>query len=162
MAAERLHAAAVAQSRAPRLYQDLGAPDTIEGRFEMLSLHVILLLDRLKGASGPLLEVRQTLFDVFVSQLDGAMREMGVGDLAMSKRMRKLGALFYGRLQAYSEAFQALPATAPLAEVLARTVLVDQETSPEPLAGYVAAVHRSLADHDAEPLLTSTPAWSAA
>jgi len=159
LAAERLHAAAVAQSRTPALYADLGAPDTIEGRFEMLSLHVILLIDRMKGDAGVPSEVRQTLFDVFVSQLDGAMREMGVGDLSMAKRMRKLGALFYGRLQAYSEAFQALPETAPLAEVIARTVLVDLSSSPEPLAAYVAGVHQSLAAQEAQALVAGQPAW---
>ncbi len=158
-AAERLHAAAVAQSRTPALYAELGVPDTVEGRFEMLALHLVLLLDRMKGQEGVVAEVRQTLFDVFVSQLDGALREMGVGDLAMSKRMRKLGALFYGRLHAYSEAFQSLPATEPLGEVIARTVLADVSASAEPLAAYVASVHQALAIQPPGALVTDQPAW---
>jgi cytochrome b pre-mRNA-processing protein 3 len=161
-AAERLHAAAVAQSRTPALYARLGAPDTVEGRFEMLALHLVLLLDRMKGQDGVVAEVRQTLFDVFVSQLDGALREMGVGDLAMSKRMRKLGALFYGRLHAYSEAFHALPDTGPLADVIARTVLAETPASPEPLAAYVAGLHQALAMQPPGALVTDPPAWGAA
>jgi cytochrome b pre-mRNA-processing protein 3 len=121
-AAERLHAAAVAQSRTPALYAELGAPDTVEGRFEMLALHLVLLL-------------------------------------AMSKRMRKLGALFYGRLHAYSEAFQSLPATEPLGEVIARTVLADVSASAEPLAAYVASVHQALAIQPPGALVTDQPAW---
>jgi cytochrome b pre-mRNA-processing protein 3 len=159
VAAERLHAAAVAQSRTPRLYAELGAPDTVEGRFEMLCLHVILLLDRMSDQTGVVAEVRQTLFDVFVSQLDGAMREMGVGDLAMAKRMRKLGAMFYGRLQAYSEAFAELPETGALAQVLVRTALVDLSVPAEPLALYVATAHAQLAAQGAAALVTGEPRW---
>src|ERR1700739_4117771 len=123
VAAERLHAAAVAQARRPALYARMGAPDTIEGRFELLCAHVILLLDRLKGEPGSLAETRQALFDVFVSHLDGAMREMGVGDLAMGKRMRRLAEAFYGRLQAYEAAFNVLPERGSLESVVARTIL---------------------------------------
>jgi cytochrome b pre-mRNA-processing protein 3 len=162
LTAERLHAAAVAQSREPALYLRLGAPDTIEGRFELLALHLILILDRLKGEGEMAAEIRQSVFDVFVSHLDGAMREMGVGDLAMAKRMRKLGAAFYGRMQAYSEAFAALPVTTPLAAVVARTVLLGQHVAPEPLAGYAATARDGLASQDVGVLLRGAPAWPAA
>jgi cytochrome b pre-mRNA-processing protein 3 len=152
----------VARSREPALYIRFGAPDTIEGRFELLVLHLIIILDRLKGEGDMAAEVRQSVFDVFISHLDGAMREMGVGDLAMAKRMRKLGEVFYGRLQAYSEAFLALPLTEPLAEVIARTALLGQEISSEPLARYAAAARESLAAQDVAGLLRGAPAWPAA
>ncbi len=152
----------MARSRTPALYAELGVPDTVEGRFEALALHVILLLDRMTGHPGVVAEVRQTLFDVFVSQLDGAMREMGVGDLSMSKRMKTLGALFYGRLAAYADAFKALPDKGPLAEVVGRTVLVDLAVSPEPLAAHVAALHAALAQQPAESLVFDDPRWGLA
>ncbi|MBE9188317.1 ubiquinol-cytochrome C reductase, partial [Microcoleus sp. LEGE 07076] len=100
-AGRALYAQTVAQSRTPTLYADLGAPDTPEGRFEIYSVHVYLLLERLKG-QGPLAaETAQALFDTYVSALDHALRELGVGDLSVGKKIRKLGEAFYGRINSY-------------------------------------------------------------
>ncbi len=97
LAARRLYDVAVERSRAVDLYAELGAPDTVEGRFELLTTLVILIVARLAG-QGPLAErVRQALFDLYVRNLDGALREMGVGDLAVPKRMKELAKLWYGR-----------------------------------------------------------------
>jgi cytochrome b pre-mRNA-processing protein 3 len=160
-AAERLHAAAVAQARSPALYARMGAPDTIEGRFELLCAHVILLLDRLKGEADSLAETRQALFDVFVSHLDGAMREMGVGDLAMGKRMRRLGEAFYGRLQAYEAAFAVLPERATLEALVARTILDGHDADPGELAGYLSSARLALAGQEPSALLKGGPLWPA-
>ena len=127
--ADRLHGWAVRQSREPALYASMGVPDTVEGRFELLTLHIILLLERLR-AVGPddaptAGALQQTLFDIFLSRLDGAMREMGVGDLAMGKRMRKLGEVFYGRARAYESAFAASPSRDELLDLVKRTLLAD-------------------------------------
>ena len=82
------------------LYRIRRRPTTIEGRFEIYSLHVILLLHRLKGEGPAAAETAQALFDIFVSQLDHALREIGVGDLSVAKKMRKLGeGAFYGRAE---------------------------------------------------------------
>src|SRR5437764_15482681 len=96
-AGRALYARAVDQSRAPSLYADFGTPDTAEGRFELYSLHVVLLLDRLRGHGDLAVDVSQVLFDSYVKALDNALREMGVGDLAVGRKMRKLGEAFYGR-----------------------------------------------------------------
>ncbi|HEY2050068.1 MAG TPA: ubiquinol-cytochrome C chaperone family protein [Caulobacteraceae bacterium] len=160
-AAERLHAAAVAQSRSPALYARMGAPDTIEGRFELLCAHIVLLLDRLKGEPGALAETRQALFDVFVSHLDGAMREMGVGDLAMGKRMRRLAEAFYGRLQAYEAVFAVLPERASLEAVVARTVLDGVEADSGDLAEYLSTARLALAAQEPLALLRDGPSWPA-
>jgi len=153
-AAERLHAWAVAHSRAEELYRQCGAPDTVEGRFEMLTLHVLLLIDRLKGDDPALRDLRQHLFDAFISQLDGAMREMGVGDLVMGKRMRKLGEAFYGRAKAYDSAFGALPDRAALEALVARTVFSDTPSRPPAdMADYVVAARVRLAGIPTEALM---------
>ncbi len=159
LAAERLHASAVARARLPALYARMGTPDTIEGRFELLSAHIILILDRLGAESGVGAEVRQVLFDTFVSHLDGAMREMGVGDLSMAKRMRRLGEVFYGRLRAYGDALAQLPDETGLAEVIGRTVLAGADVEARPLAGYFAAAHLSLRRQDPEDLIALGPDW---
>ena len=122
-----------------------------------------MLLDRLKGEGGPpLAETRQTLFDVFISHLDGAMREMGVGDLAMGKRMRRLGEAFYGRLQAYERAFAALPEHAALEGLVARTILDGRDTEPADLARYLSTARAELAKQESAVLLKDGPCWPAA
>jgi cytochrome b pre-mRNA-processing protein 3 len=151
---------AVAQARAPALYARLGAPDTIEGRFELLTLHVILLVEALRPrgeAAGP---TSQVLFDAYLADLDGALREMGVGDLSVGKRMRELGQAFYGRAAAYRQAFASLPERREIESLVGRTILADlPDTDPAPLADYVVRCHESLA---AGPdLLSGEPAWSA-
>src|SRR5262245_36663744 len=74
-------------SRAPDLYLLLGAPDTLEGRFEALCLHVIVALRALRGLPAPADDVAKDLTDAFFADLDSSLREMGVGDTAVPKRM---------------------------------------------------------------------------
>ncbi|MEL7030495.1 MAG: ubiquinol-cytochrome C chaperone family protein, partial [Pseudomonadota bacterium] len=95
-AAEALYAATVAQARTPAFFERLGAPDTVEGRFDVLVLHVHLLLRRLRGEGEAASSVGQLLFDVMFKDMDASLREMGVGDLVISKRMQKLVSALYG------------------------------------------------------------------
>ncbi|HEY2483347.1 MAG TPA: ubiquinol-cytochrome C chaperone family protein [Caulobacteraceae bacterium] len=155
-----LYAAAVRQSRAVDLYQVLGAPDTTEGHFELLTLHVILLIEGLRALGPAARSSSQALFDTYVSDLDGALREMGVGDLTVGKRMRALGRAFYGRAIAYREALEALPEREPLEAVIGRTVMGGQVNSnPTALAAYVTHCHDALTARDAENLLETPPRW---
>ena len=156
LTAERLHGWAVAQARSIDLYAALGAPDTVEGRFELLTLHIILLLDRLQGVEAG--DLRQRLFDVFLSHLDGAMREMGVGDLVMGKRMRALGEVFYGRAQAYEGALAALPDRDALTGLVGRTLFNDAAADAAPdLADYVVRCRATLAAAAVAELCEATP-----
>lgn len=158
LAGRALYARVVEQSRTPALYADLGAPDTVEGRFEIYSLHVVLLLERLRGHGEGAAEVSQALFDAYVKALDDALREMGVGDLSVGKKMRKLGEALYGRMTAYEKALEAGDRAA-LAQSLGRNVFED-ETAPNAgtLADYAFA---SLTALGAQPFadVVRTPAW---
>jgi cytochrome b pre-mRNA-processing protein 3 len=155
-----LYAHAVEQARVPGLYADLGAPDTVEGRFELYSLHVVLLLDRLRGHGAAATDVSQALFDTYVKGLDNALREMGVGDLAVGRKMRKLGEAFYGRGKSYAAAFAALPDTAALEALLTRTVYADADPTPLPrLTAYVLGQRAALAEQGLEQLLAGEAAW---
>jgi cytochrome b pre-mRNA-processing protein 3 len=159
-AGRALYASAVAQSRTPALYADLGAPDTPEGRFEIYSLHVYLLLERLKGQGGQAAETAQALFDAYVSSLDHALRELGVGDLSVGKRMRKLGEAFYGRIQAYEAALASLPDAAPLESLLVRTVYAGKGgEAADRLAAYVVRKRAALAANSLEPLCAGEADW---
>src|SRR5262252_7474214 len=92
VAGQALYAAAARQARTPVFYGELGVADTVEGRFELFSLHVALILLRLKGQGPAAADVAQHLFETYVRSLDDALREMGVGDVVVGKRMKKLGA----------------------------------------------------------------------
>ncbi|HEX5379773.1 MAG TPA: ubiquinol-cytochrome C chaperone family protein [Phenylobacterium sp.] len=158
-----LYAACVDQARSPGLYADLAVPDTVEGRFEIYTLHVALLLDRLKRQGPRAAEISQALFDAYVRSLDDALREMGVGDLSVGKKMRKLGEAFYGRLKNLESAFEALPQTADLEALLARTVYAGKDAPPTAgLSAYVVARRAALASQDLDAILDGQVTWSAA
>jgi cytochrome b pre-mRNA-processing protein 3 len=162
LAGRALYAAVVAQSRRPALYDGLCVPDTVEGRFEAYTLHVVLLLDRLRGEGPQAAETAQGLFDTYVKALDDALREMGVGDLSVGKKMRKLGEAFYGRVKSYEAAFAVLPERAELEALLGRTALDGVEAAAVPaLADYVLAQRAALAKAPLAGLLEGQAAWAA-
>lgn len=107
-----LYGMIVAQARSAAFYADYGVPDTVQGRFDLIVLHLVLLLRRLarndgaaRGLAGRTLG--QRLFDTFCRDLDGNLREMGIGDLAVPKHMRRFAEAFYGRQAAYLAALDA-------------------------------------------------------
>lgn len=158
-----LYAQAVDQSRSPSLYVALAAPDTVEGRFEIYTLHVVLLLERLRLQGDRAADTAQALFDVYLKSLDDALREMGVGDLSVGKKMRRLGEAFYGRVKSYMAAMDALPDAGPLEALLARTVYDGQDGAPvAALASYVLAQREALAAATLESLLGGQVRWAAA
>jgi cytochrome b pre-mRNA-processing protein 3 len=117
-----LYGAIVAQARLPGFYRDYAVPDTVEGRFELIVLHLALVLDRL--AEEPALRaLGQGVFDLFCQDMDHNLREMGVGDLTVPKQMRRMGGAFYDRAQAYREAI-AEAGDEALAEILTRNIYV--------------------------------------
>ncbi|MEP9377846.1 ubiquinol-cytochrome C chaperone family protein [Aquabacter sp. CN5-332] len=134
---ERLYGAIVAQARRPAFYTDFTVPDTIEGRFELLLLHTFLVCHRLKGESEEARAVSQEVFDAFLDDMDRTLREMGVGDLTVPKRMKKIGQAFYGRTAAYDAALAEGADALTLA--LARNVLEREPADAEAamLAAYV-------------------------
>lgn len=144
-----LHVRINAAARAPALYTALGVPDTVEGRFECLSLHVILVLRRLNRLPDPAAEVAQDLVNAVFLQLDSSLRELGVGDFGVPKRMKKLGAAFYGRAAGYDGALDARDEDG-LKAALARNVIGTE--TPEAGAGLARYVLRSVDLLDARDL----------
>jgi cytochrome b pre-mRNA-processing protein 3 len=166
LAGRALFERAAAQARTPALYRDGGVPDTVEGRFECYALHVDLVLHRLKGQGPEAAEIGQALFDKFLDNLDEGLRDMGVGDLSVGKKMRKLGEAIYGRMKGYDAALDAVltqsdaSSLAPLAALIAR-VLFNTEDRPEggPLAAYAAACARALAAQPLSAVFSAELAW---
>ena len=103
---ERLHREIVAAVRQPSFYLAYGVPDTFEGRFELLALHAGLVLRRLNAAEAPGPAVAQDLVDTIFARLDADLREAGVGDITVPKRMKRLAEAFLGRSAAYDAALR--------------------------------------------------------
>jgi len=91
-----VYAAIVAQSRQPRFYADWGVPDTVTGRFDMICLHLALLFGRLRREGKEVNAFGQSVFDLFFKDMDRSLREMGVTDLGVPKKIQKMGNIFYG------------------------------------------------------------------
>jgi cytochrome b pre-mRNA-processing protein 3 len=104
---EVLHVRIGEAAREPVLYLRLGVPDTAEGRFECLALHLVLVLRHLRRLPPPAGDVAQDLVDAFFRQLDASLREMGVGDMGVPKRMKRLAQAFFGRAAAYDRALDS-------------------------------------------------------
>lgn len=134
-----VYRAIVAQSRQPHFYAEWGVPDTVTGRFDMISLHMSLVLHRLRGEGGEASTFSQALFDLFFLDMDRSLREMGAGDLAVPKKVRKMTEIFYALMTGINEAIERndLPG---IEAVLRRNVLADIENADAAaLATYLMA-----------------------
>jgi cytochrome b pre-mRNA-processing protein 3 len=150
-----LYGMIVAQARSPVFYSAYGVPDTLQGRFDLIVLHLVLVLERLDvSGTGAERGIGQTLFDIFCRDLDANLREMGVGDLAVPKRMRAFGEAFYGRQAAYHAAFAA-PDDRELEKALTRNIFDGTDIAPGAvrLARYARAALRQIEVQDERTLL---------
>jgi cytochrome b pre-mRNA-processing protein 3 len=131
----------IARARAPRFFAGLAVPDTMDGRFDMVTLHAWLVLVRLQAAGET--EAAQAFTDALFVGFDEALREQGVSDMGMGKRMKAMANAFYGRLAAYGEA----RSDAELAEALARNVWrgAAVDANARALAAYVQSARLALA-----------------
>jgi cytochrome b pre-mRNA-processing protein 3 len=102
-----LYGAAVAAARDPFLYTGLHVPDTLDGRFDMIGLYTFLLIQRLKREPAPGPALAQAVFDAMFSDMDINLREMGVGDLSVGRKVRVMWEAFHGRAAAYATAMNA-------------------------------------------------------
>jgi cytochrome b pre-mRNA-processing protein 3 len=156
---EALHRRLDDAVREPALYLQLGVPDTVEGRFECLTLHLVLVLRRLRRLPEPAGEVAQELVDSFFRQLDGSLRELGVGDMGVPKRMKKLAQAFYQRAAAYDAALDSA-SSEELARALAES-FAGEPTAFDGLARYALRAEAALAERSLDDLLGEGPRFPA-
>ena len=142
---ETIYGMIVTQAREPMFYRELAVPDSVDGRFDLLLLHLWLLLRRLRTPDAGS-ELSQALFDRFCEDMDDNLRELGVGDQSVPKRMRAFGEAFYGRSKAYDDAIGDAEA---LASAISRNILNGKSIAQaRRLGAYVRAVDAKLAASD--------------
>lgn len=144
----------VGASREPALYLQGGVPDNFEGRFEALTLHLFLVLRRLRDLPAPAADVSQDLIDASFAYLELGFRQGGISDVAVPKRMKKIGRSFYGRLGGYEEAL-AESEPAALAEALVRNIAANIDAAA--LARHVRGAAAVLATRSLDDILAANP-----
>ena len=156
---EAIYGMIVTQAREPLFYRDLAVPDTVNGRFEMVVLHLALLLWRLEvDPAEAAKRVSQGLFDRFCVDMDGNLREMGVGDLKVPKEMKLMGEAFFGRVAAYRTAL-AESSDDKLTAAVARNVFEGEGAGAPRLAAYMRRTAAVLEEQ--KDILAGRPEWTA-
>ncbi len=150
--AQNLYGSIVALARRPDLYERFGLPDTIEGRFEVLTAHMFVYLDRLSREAPEDAGIAQALVDAFFADMDTTQRELGVGDTAVPKKMRHLAAAFEGSMQAYKSAV-GTDDPAPLVAAIGERMDTIDERALAGFAQYLKALHTALGDQALEAIL---------
>lgn len=151
---EAIYGMIVTQAREPLFYRDLGVPDTVNGRFDLLLMHLWLVLRRLNSAEAGK-DRSQALFDHFCNDMDDNLRELGVSDLKVPKKMQAFGEAFYGRTAAYDMALTE--GREALAQALCKNALNGENIEKaRQLAAYVEAVMAALDRQDEAALMSGT------
>jgi cytochrome b pre-mRNA-processing protein 3 len=104
-AAELAYRRVVEQARQPDFFADIGVPDTIDGRFELIAVHAFLYLHRLKREQPKAGPLGQRFFEAMFSDFDRSLREMGTGDLSVGREVKRMAQASYGRIDAYERGF---------------------------------------------------------
>jgi cytochrome b pre-mRNA-processing protein 3 len=156
----RIYENIVAQARRPEFYRDLGVADSLDGRFDMLTLHAMLILRRFKSEPDRASETGQALFDYMFVDMDRSLREVGVSDISIGKRVKQMGAAFLGRVAAYEAGL--VGSGAELEDALIRNVYRDQAPDGDGakrLAAYMRMLDDQLRDMSLEPILAGDDAF---
>lgn len=160
--ARALYATTILAARRSEFYLRLEVPDTAEGRFEMLAICAFLVLHRLKHIEDAK-DLSQAYFDVMFDDIDANLRELGVGDLSVGKKVKKLAESFYGRIKAF-ETGLAEENDTHLRETLLRTLFRDSTPSSEAvrsIAAYMRAEAENLNQQENTSLLTGNVSFLA-
>lgn len=145
--AHRLYIVLVKQSRQPAFFESCGIADTVAGRFDMIVLHAVLLLRRFNRQPDKTRKLSQALFDYMFDDFDLNLREIGVGDTGIGKRIKKMGTGFYGRMAVYNEGLDS-DGDQPLRDSLARNLYRDMEPTEDNLKQMADYMRRESANLD--------------
>ena len=167
--AHDLYVTVINQARLPDFYVRFAVPDTLDGRFDLIVLHAFLVMRRLRQVTAeeggePAREVAQALFDLMFADMDQNLREMGVGDMSVGKRVKQMARAFYGRVAAYDDALAA--DGAGLTEALRRNLYGTVEGDVDPaavrqVAAYLVAQDAHLAGQASGDLLEGRVSFTA-
>lgn len=146
-AVEALYGATMAHARDPGFFRDLAVPDTLDGRFDVLTLHMVLLLRRLKAEGESSRALAQELIELMFADMDRSLREMGVGDYSIGRRVKQMISAFHGRARAYGEGLDG--SAGALEAALGRNIYRGAEVEGAQIDAFAAYVRESAVVLDA-------------
>lgn len=150
----QIYGSLMAQARAEFLFTDFGVPDTVMGRFDMLAMHVYLVARRLRAESEEIFEtLNQDVFDLFVADIERALRELGIGDTTVPKRKKKMVRSFYGQIEDFDEHMSDKDAEALAKASKVRYLNEVNDGDSDGLAAYMMKTEEKLASQSAADLL---------
>lgn len=152
---EALYAAIVAAARQPFFYSEWGVPDTVDGRFDMIVLHLYLVMDRLRPDH---LQFREALSELFFADMDRSIREMGAGDLSVGKKVRRMAEAFGGRVEAYENA--RARGRQEIEQALTRNVYAGKPGQVSALGDWMEKAVKSLAKQDSDKIIAGQVVFS--
>ncbi len=136
-----LYTASVTAARNPYFYAELGVPDTLDGRFDLVGLHAALVIRRLRALPPPGAAIAQAVFDAMFSDMDMNLRELGAGDVTIARNVRAMWEAFHGRATVYEDALKSAD-PAELEQSLGRNIWRGTTTGDE--AAVLARIVRDL------------------
>jgi len=156
------YTALVEQARQPAFYINSAVPDTLDGRFDMIVMHMVLVFRRFNDGDDEAKAFGQHIFDIFIQDMDRSLREIGVGDVSIPKKMKKIGRSYYGRSDVYLEALDGRDAVA-LADAIDRNIFTDETngSASRMLADYMIRAEALLAGQPIRDLMAGTFVWPA-
>lgn len=159
-AAYAAYTALVGQARLPVFYMKTQVPDTLDGRFDMIVMHIVLAYRRFHGDGKAPQAFGQHIFDLFIKDMDRSLRESGVGDVSIPKKMKKVARSYFGRSEVYISALDDADLGA-LAEAVDRNIFPDgsNQQAARCLAAYMIEADKNLAEQGIEELMAGTFTW---
>jgi len=159
-AEHKVYCEIVAQARQPVFYTDFLVPDTIDGRFDLIVMHAVLYFRRMRGEGAKVAEFTQDVFDLFFQDMDASLREMGVSDTRVPKKVKVMGEAFYGRADVYIPAIDNGDPE-ELAAALGRNIYPDnpEQVAQKRLAYYALEAAKILAEQPTAALMDGNLTW---
>lgn len=152
--ASQLYVASVDQARSPAFFTEMGVPDSVDGRFDLIILHTMLLIRRLRKQGAEAAGISQALLNLMFADMDRNLREMGVGDLSVGRQVKKMAKAFYGRSDVVEKGLDDSAGT--LATALKETVYRSAEADPAQINALAAYMMAADAGLKAQPTETVT------
>ncbi len=159
-APQQLYGSLMTHARSIEFFTDFGVPDSVMGRFDVLSLHIYLLARRLREDGSPIaMDLSQEVFDLYVSDVERALRELGIGDTSVPKKKKKMIRSFYGQIDDFDEAINEGDEKTITHKVSERYLSEVENPKPEILAKYMLATEAHLKTQDMKKILRVQVDW---
>ncbi len=159
-APQQLYGGLMTHARSTSFFMAYGVPDTVMGRFDMLSLHVYLLARRLRDDGSEAAQgLSQAVFDLYVYDVERALRELGIGDTSVPKKKKKMIRSFYGQIDDFDEAINSNDTNELLEKVSKRYLSETENPKPEVLSNYMLGTDVHLKKQEIKSILTGEVSW---